>query len=188
MGKKANTRSLADLYEGSGDMKPSKRAGVLHLTSTAAFAALVAATTMVIRIPIPATTGYFNIGEAMIFIAALLFGPVVGGLAGGVGSAIADIIGYPLFAPYTLVIKGVEGWLVGKMSRKTLRSDWIACVLGGAEMIFGYFAVEVFLFGLGAALEELPFNIFQVVAGVAIAPATVLLLRKRLPSILASRA
>lgn len=188
MGKEANIGSHEYLQQGSVDMKSRQQAGILNLILTAVFAALVAATTMLIRMPIPATTGYFNIGEAMIFIAALLFGPVVGGLAGGVGSAIADIIGYPLFAPYTLVIKGVEGWLVGKMSRKTLRSDWIACVLGGAEMVFGYLVVEVFLFGLGAALEELPFNIFQVVAGVAIAPATALLLRKRLPSTLASGA
>lgn len=161
----------------------SHKSSILQFTLTAAFAGLVAATTMMIRFPIPATAGYFNIGDAMIFIAALLFGPVVGGLAGGVGSAIADMIGYPLFVPYTLVIKGIEGWLVGKIARKT-RSDWMACVLGGGEMILGYFVVEVLLFGIGAALEELPFNVFQIVAGLAIGPATALLLRRRLPSVL----
>jgi len=165
-------------------MKHYKQTKVLQLTLTAVFAGLVAATTMMVRLPIPATTGYFNIGDAMIFIAALLFGPVVGGLAGGVGSAISDMIGYPLFVPYTLVIKGIEGWLVGRFSRRTLKSDYIACLLGGAEMVLGYFVVEVFLFGLGAALEELPFNMFQVVAGLAIGPATALLLRRRMPSVL----
>ena len=165
-------------------MKHYKQTKVLQLTLTAVFAGLVAATTMMVRLPIPATTGYFNIGDAMIFIAALLFGPVVGGLAGGVGSAISDMIGYPLFVPYTLVIKGIEGWLVGKFSRRTLKSDYIACLLGGAEMVLGYFVVEVFMFGLGAALEELPFNMFQVVAGLAIGPATALLLRRRMPSVL----
>jgi len=151
---------------------------------TAVFAGLVAATTMMIRLPIPATTGYFNIGDAMIFIAALVFGPVVGGLAGGVGSAISDMIGYPLFVPYTLVIKGIEGWLVGKISKRTLKSDYVACLLGGAEMVLGYFVVEVLMFGLGAALEELPFNMFQVVAGLALGPATALLLRRRMPPVL----
>jgi uncharacterized membrane protein len=162
----------------------SYKSRILQLTLTAVFAGLVAATTMMIRFPIPATSGYFNIGDAMIFIAALLFGPVVGGLAGGVGSAIADMIGYPMFVPYTLVIKGIEGWLVGKIARKTPRSDWVACVLGGGEMVLGYFVVEVLLFGIGAALEELPFNVFQIVAGLAIGPAIALLLRRRLPSIL----
>ena len=51
-------------------------------------------------------------------------------------------------------------------------------------MVLGYFLVETLLFGVGAALEELPFNVFQVVAGVAIGPITALLLRRRLPSIL----
>jgi uncharacterized membrane protein len=51
-------------------------------------------------------------------------------------------------------------------------------------MVLGYLTVETLLFGFGAALEELPFNLFQVVAGIAIGPATALLLRKRLPSAL----
>lgn len=160
------------------------KSAILQLTLTIVFAALVAATTLMIRIPIPATTGYFNIGDAMIFVAALVFGPVVGGLAGGFGSAIADIIGYPLFAPYTLVIKGMEGWIAGRITRRTAKSDWIACVCGGMTMVLGYLTVEALLFGIGAALEELPFNLFQVVAGIAIGPATALLLRKRLPSAL----
>lgn len=162
-------------------MKPSRQTRIVQLTLTAAFSALVAATTMTIRIPIPATAGYFNIGDAMIFTAALLFGSFVGGLAGGVGSAVSDMIGYPLFVPYTLVIKGIEGWLVGRISKRTFRSDYLACLVGGAEMVLGYFVVEVLIFGLGAALEELPFNMFQVVAGLAIAPVTASLLRKRMP-------
>ncbi len=122
-------------------------------------------------------------GDAMIFVVALLFGPVVGGLAGGVGSAMADMISNPLFVPYTLVIKGIEGWIVGKIAR-TCGSDWVACVLGGTEMALGYFLVEGLSFGVGAALEGLPFNAFQVVAGLAISPLAALLLRRRMPSIL----
>jgi uncharacterized membrane protein len=155
----------------------------MQLSLTTAFAALVAVTSMIIRFPIPKTTGYFNIGDAMIFVAALVFGPRVGGFAGGIGSAIADLIVHPLLVPYTLVIKGIEGWLVGKLSRRTFRSDYVACVLGGGEMVLGYFVVEVLLFGFGGGLEDLPFNLFQVVAGIAVGPATALLLRRRLPSL-----
>jgi len=161
-----------------------KVTSILQLILTAAFAGLVTATTMTIRSPIPATTGDFNIGDAVIFIVALLFGPAVGGLAGGFGSAVADIIGNPVFAPYTLVIKGMEGWLVGRLSGKTLRSDYFACLIGGGEMVVGYFLIELLLFGPRAALEKLPFDIFQVVAGIALGPMTALLLKRRLPSIL----
>ena len=160
-----------------------RQLGIMQLALTATFAGLVAATTLMIRLPIPETSGYFNIGDAMIFVAALLFRQTIGGLAGGIGSSIADIIGYPLFAPYTLVIKGMEGWLVGKISRKTLKSDYVACALGGMEMVIGYLFIEILLFCLGAAIVEVPFNIFQAIVGVAVGPPIALFLRRRLPQL-----
>ena len=49
---------------------------------------------MLIQIPIP--LGYAHLGDSVILITAYLFGPVVGALAGGIGSAMADILtGYP---------------------------------------------------------------------------------------------
>jgi len=163
-------------------MKPTRHAELFKLALIIAFAVLIPTTTAMVQIPAPVLAGYFNMQDAVVFIAALLFGPIVGGLSGGVGSAISDIIYYPLLAPYALVIKGIEGWVVGKATRRTFRSDWIACVLGGIEMLLGFLVVESFLFGVEAALEKLPLNTFQVVAGVAIGPPVALLLRKRLPS------
>jgi len=89
-----------------------------ELTKISIFAALVFVTTMIIRIPIAATGGYFNLGDSVIFTAALLYGPLVGGLAGGIGAAIADAVGYPIFAPGTLIIKSIEGILVGYVGLK----------------------------------------------------------------------
>jgi len=163
-------------------MKSTRHAGLFKLAFIVAFAVLIPTTTVMVQIPAPVLAGYFNMQDAVVFIAALLFGPIVGGLSGGVGSAISDIIYYPLFAPYTLVIRGIEGWLVGRATRRTFRSDWIACILGGIEMLLGFLVVESYLFGVKVALERLPLNIFQVVAGVAIGPPAALLLRKRLPS------
>ena len=52
----------------------------------------------------------------MIYLAALLYGPIVGGFAGGVGSALADLyLGYPHYAPATLIVKACEGYIVGKL-------------------------------------------------------------------------
>ena len=47
-------------------------------------AALVAVATFLVQIPIPATKGYLNFGDIVIFVSALTFGPIVGGFAGGV--------------------------------------------------------------------------------------------------------
>ena len=83
-------------------------------------AALVAVATFLIQIPIPATDGYLNFGDIMIFVSALTFGPVVGGFAGGVGSAISDVAsGYAsTYAPFTLIIKGSEGFIAGLISNR----------------------------------------------------------------------
>lgn len=91
------------------------------VASTAVFTAFVAAATAVFSVYIPATTGYFNVGEVMVYTSALLMGPYVGAFAGGAGSMLSDLsLGYPYYAPGTLLIKGFEGFLVGYLSRRTL--------------------------------------------------------------------
>ena len=148
--------------------------------------ALVAVGTLVIRIPNP-MGGYFNVGDVMIFVCALTFNPIVSGLSGGVGSAIADIIGFPVFAIPTLIIKGLEGFLASLIAnKKNLFRDVLAVVVAGSEMIIGYFLVEYYplQWGLGGALAEVPTNIAQIVIGGLVGIPIALVLRKRLPEIL----
>ncbi|MCE4620798.1 MAG: ECF transporter S component, partial [Desulfurococcales archaeon] len=73
---------------------------------SAVFIALVFAATL-IAVSTPVTNGYFNLGESMVYTAALLGGTLVGTIAGGIGSAMADLyLGYSHYAPGTLIIKG----------------------------------------------------------------------------------
>jgi uncharacterized membrane protein len=90
----------------------------LRLALAAVFAALVFVATYTFVINIPATGGYFNLGEIVIYVAALVFGPLVGGVAGGVGAAISDALVAPQFAPGTLVIKAFEGAVVGCLGKR----------------------------------------------------------------------
>ena len=62
---------------------------VTQMCITAVFMALTCVATMVVQIPIP--LGYAHLGDSVILICAFFFGPVVGALAGGIGSAMADI-------------------------------------------------------------------------------------------------
>jgi len=71
---------------------------------------------------ITSTGGYFNVGEIMVYITALVMGPYVGAFAGGVGSMLSDALLAPQFAPGTLVIKGAEGFIVGYLGQKGFRS------------------------------------------------------------------
>ncbi len=150
---------------------------VFKIAAAAIFAALVAAATLLFVIPIPATSGYFNLGETLIYVAALLFGPFVGAIAGA-GASIADALVAVQFAPGTITIKAIEGFLVGfltkKINQKTKRltlSATIAIVIGGLEMVAGYFFYETLIlsYPVAAAALEVPFNIVQMLIGLLIA-------------------
>lgn len=58
---------------------------VFSLAISTILAAIVCVTTLSFTVSIPATAGYFNIGETVIYVAALVFGPYVGAFAGGFG-------------------------------------------------------------------------------------------------------
>lgn len=150
------------------------------VSAAAIFLALTFVVTRFTVIPIPATKGFFNLGEVIIYIAAITFGPMVGLLAGGIGSALADLSAAPQFAPFTLVIKGIEGYVVGRLAGETTATRLRATIIGGAWIVLGYFLAEVvFARALGIAptpatavalaLTELPFNVVQVAVGVAVA-------------------
>jgi uncharacterized membrane protein len=91
----------------------------IRLALAAVSTSLVCVATMIFSIYVPATRGFFNVGETMIYVAALLFGPLTGAFAGGVGSALADILlNYWYYAPATLVIKACEGAVVGFLGKR----------------------------------------------------------------------
>lgn len=149
----------------------------LKLALAAVFAALVCVATLALVVSIPATSGYFNLGETVIYIAALLFGSLVGAFAGG-GAAIADMLVAAQFAPGTLIIKGFEGALVGFLNRKLQKrtrsrslSATVSIIIGGLEMVAGYFIYEQLVLGypFAAALVEVPFNIVQMLVGLVVA-------------------
>jgi len=159
---------------------------LLQLSLMTVMTALVAVGTFIIRIPNP-MGGYFNVGDVMIFVSALTFNPIVGGFAGGVGSAISDMIGFPVFVIPTLIIKGIEGFLAGLITnRKSILRDTLAVVVAGSEMIIGYFLVEYYplQWGLGGALAEVPGNIAQIVIGGLVGIPIAYIVRRRLPEVL----
>ena len=149
-------------------------ADAISFSIIALFAALTCVLTMTVSIPVPATGGYINIGDLAVMLTGLMFGPIIGFISGGLGSALADIfLGFPLWAPATLVVKGIEGFVVGLIANPRIfhknRSykDIIAVFIGGLLMVFGYFIVELFIFNFGfvASLSEVPGNIFQFIFG-----------------------
>jgi len=144
-----------------------------EIALTAVMTAVTAVVTMITGsfVPFPATGGYLNLGDSMVMLSGLLFGATLGGFAGGVGSALSDILlGYGYFAPLTLLIKGTEGFLAGFIgSSKSLSRKLAGVVAGAIAMLAGYFFVETPLKGMGAAFGELvAINSIQVTVGAAV--------------------
>lgn len=131
----------------------------------ALFASMVAVATMVIHIPMPAVKGFINLGDSVIFVAAILSGPLVGGLAGAIGSAIADVsLGYAHWAPWTFVIKGIEGVIVGVLAAKPV----IAMGGGALWMVSGYFVAASVMYGVAPATASIPGDALQGAASILI--------------------
>lgn len=125
--------------------------------------ALVCVTTAVVQIPIP--LGYMHLGNVMILISGVFFGPVVGLLAGGIGSALADLLtGFAVWALPTLVIKSIMGYAIGRIvwgkensfSMNAVRTA-LANLAGIAIMVAGYTIFGAVIYGsVAAGVSQVP--------------------------------
>lgn len=246
------------VFEMDARRETAKR--TVQLAIAAVFAAIVCVVTLILYVNIPATNGYFNVGETMIYVAALVFGPLVGAFAGGVGAAISDMLVAPMYAPGTLLVKSCEGAIVGFLNRKipgrnapnrwriytvllgvlvgillaTIGSiylqsvdiylgypspanptfslqisvfEWyffggvlalaialmgfklepdsgravLSILVGGMEMVLGYFLYEQIVLGKTAAVVEIAANILQMLVGLAVAIPIARTITRRVP-------
>ena len=90
-----------------------------QLTITAMFIALTYIFTSFvnIRLPIAANGGLVHLGNVPLFICAVIYGKKSGAAAGAVGMGLFDLLsGLTAWAPFTFVIRGVMGYIIGKIA------------------------------------------------------------------------
>jgi len=169
---------------------------ILRIAFLAVSTVLVFIVTRLAAVPISAFNGQeFDLGDVMIFTFAWTFGPGVGAFAGGIGSALSDASLPSPFAPFTLVIKGAEGFLAGYVARGASFSNGkprtifgrrtLSWILASSAMVGGYFLTNWIGLGYGlfVGLYEVPFDILQVVAGGLIGGPVSRYLRNSLPAV-----
>ena len=92
------------------------------LTFIALFTALVYIFTRFFQVQIPTPFGntMFHLGNVFCVLAGILLGPVYGGLAGGLGSALYDLFDpiYFVSAPTTFIFKFLMCFVAGKVFEK----------------------------------------------------------------------
>ncbi len=142
------------------------------LVLTALLMALTFVATMLVRIPLP--PGYVNLGDMFVLLSVFILGPVLGTVAGGVGSCLADLIGFIPYVPGTLIIKSamaLVAYLIYSLLLKATKKDILAEIIGGicgaVIMAFGYFFYEILFFETaGVAIVNVPWNLLQGAVGV----------------------
>lgn len=150
---------------------------ILFLTLTALFIAMTYVFTAFINIklPIASNGGLVHLGNVPLFIGAILFGKKLGALAGGIGMGLFDLLsGWTLWAPFTLVIVGTMGFVVGLIAEKKPSFVFyiISIVAACAIKIVGYYFAEVIIYqNWIAPFASIPGNIVQIsVAAVIVLP------------------
>lgn len=135
-----------------------------------------------IRLPIQANGGLIHLGNVVLFISAMVFGKKIGAIAGGIGMALFDLFGgWVTWAPFTLIIVGLMGFVAGWITEKHRKVGFyiLAVTLALIIKIAGYYVAEGILYGNWIVpLTSIPGNVIQVVVGGVIAFPVVIALRK----------
>ena len=163
-----------------------KKGHTFQLVLTAMLITLVFVSTFFINIklPIAANGGLVHLGSAMLFVIAILFGPKKGAIAGAFGMALFDLFsGWTLWAPFTFLARGLQGWIIGKIAWSSGRNgqstafNILAVVVSVPFMLFGYYICERVLYDSWIIpLASIPGNLVQNSVGLIVAiPATIAL-------------
>lgn len=160
------------------------------MTLAALLAAFACVATMLIQVPTP-TKGYVNLGDCIVNISAWLLGPVYGAAAAGIGSAMADVIsGYIVYAPATLIIKGLMAaasfFVYCAVSKKinSVFSRMVAAVTAELIMVAGYGIFEAIMYGsVATALLGVSGNLIQGLMGIVSSVVIYEAVIKRIPKV-----
>lgn len=135
-----------------------------EMTKLAMMVALTVTLSILFIIPIPATKGFVTLCEVGIYASAMLFGPTGGFLVGALSGGLIDLIsGYPEWAIFSIVIHGLQGFILGYLYNKfpNRKGLFFGFLFASLFMIIGYAIATALLFGWPAGLASLPGNLVQ---------------------------
>lgn len=159
------------------------------LVTTGLLTALVFVATKFIniRLPISINGGLIHLGNVMLFAIAIVFGKKKGAVAGALGMSLFDLFsGWTLWAPFTFVIRGGMGYIIGFFAEKSrgtrLSENLLGIVIAGIWMIGGYYLTEVVLYGNWITpATSIYGNLIQLVVGAVLGiPVAVALLKSKI--------
>lgn len=136
-------------------------------------AAIITVGILLVRIPVPGTSGYVHVGDAVIYIAAYILPlpyaiaacAIGGALADGLVSAVVYII--PTALTKSLMVLGASCSI--KLLGDKKLGFLVAFIAGALLNTIGYFVCEWIMFGMAYAVSGVLWNLVQGAAGALIA-------------------
>lgn len=152
-------------------MSESKHDRMRFITLAAVLCALVfVATAYLPRIPLGAG-GYVHIGDAFIYLAAVLLPMPYAFAVGAIGAGLADALtGFLIYAPATVVIKAAMALFFTYKNKKIICARNLTAVIpAGVVCIAGYYLYDVILAkSFAAPLAWIWGNVLQAVSSAVI--------------------
>lgn len=159
-------------------MNPSKNIKaddpVRKLTLTALFMAMnIVMSSSILSVPVPG--GHMYLNDVVIVTAAILLDPVHAALAGGIGAFIGDMLFYPAPMFVSLVVHGLQAFVISLFVHKIMpkrpeAASVIGSVTGLVITVTGYTLGRAFIYSTPEyAVAKFPFQILQTLVGSALA-------------------
>ena len=145
------------------------------MTLTSTFTALTYILTAFARIPVGG--GYFNLGDIPVLFAAIYIHPIVGLIAGAVGASLADLSGFAIFIPFTIVAKSLEALLASFLFSKIKgQAKFLALFIGVFSMVMVY-GFSYLIIDPSWILVSSPFDILQAIIAASAATTLYIVLK-----------
>ncbi len=117
-----------------------------------------------------------HLGSAALYLVAILFGRWYGAVAGGIGSMLFDFIaGLTAYTPFSLIIKGGAGYLVGYFGHRgenpvpSRGRILVATLIASLWTLIGYMVAWWFVSGsFTVAVTNIPFSLMTSFLGILV--------------------
>ncbi len=121
-------------------------------------------------IPVPPTKGFVTLAEAGIYVTALVLGGPSAAIVGAVSGGMIDLLsGYAQWAPFSILIHGLQGYVCGKIAFQNSRSKLIIGLFAASlVMVAGYFLAGALLYGFYASILSVLGNVIQNILGIIV--------------------
>ncbi len=131
--------------------KQDKKIHFIAMTGILA-AMITLMTAYICHIPVGTSGGYIHLGDALIYLGAVLLPKPYAIAAAVIGGGLADLLTAPMWMPATIVIKLLIVLSFTSKTQKLLNVQNVAALFVGAVItVVGYFIAEYLLFGTWAA-------------------------------------